>query len=183
MTGAILKVAQGLMHSDAGKFDQANILVFDNCAIDLDNLVVVPHDRALMNTKVIPYSYDPNEKNDLFERFVAEVFVEADRRPNPEFVAQVQKFVGYAITKGLELQTFLILKGTGENGKSTFLQVLASVLGEYATSFPGDWLSQETHYPEERFFAVLRGRRLAISNEMSENASFDIARIKRLDKT
>lgn len=182
MIDSILKVARGPLRFDAGKFDRRNLLVFANCAIDLDgdSPVTLPHGRELLNTKVIPYDYDPNETNELWEKFVADIFVEGDRKTNPDLVLEVQKYLGYALTNGVEVQTFLMLKGAGSNGKSTFLKIITAVLDEYATAFPGDWLSQETKYPEERFFARLRGRRVAISNEMSPNSTFDNARIKRL---
>ena len=44
----------------------------------------------------------------------------------------VQRAVDYTLTGETTEQALLVLKGAGANGKSTFLSVLRSLLGEYA---------------------------------------------------
>lgn len=49
-----------------------------------------------------------------------------------ELIRFVQKAVGYSMTGSTREQCLFILYGTGANGKSTFLEVLRSMLGDYA---------------------------------------------------
>jgi putative DNA primase/helicase len=52
--------------------------------------------------------------------------------PDPEIRCFVWKAAGYSLTGFMHEQHFMLLYGKGNNGKSTFLEVLSCVMGDYA---------------------------------------------------
>jgi putative DNA primase/helicase len=52
--------------------------------------------------------------------------------PDAAVRAWVQRFVGYWLTRDVGAQVLAFFHGRGANGKSTTLEVLMHVLGEYA---------------------------------------------------
>lgn len=94
----------------------------------------------------------------------------------------LQRLIGYAIT-GLTTEHILaFFHGEGNNGKSTFLQVLRSVLGEYACPAPRDLLFEDAkggqRHPSE--LARLYGKRMVVCAEIGENVTLDEAKVKDL---
>ena len=53
--------------------------------------------------------------------------------PDPELRAFLQRFCGYCCTGVTTEHEFVFAYGTGANGKSTFINTIAAILGDYAT--------------------------------------------------
>ena len=53
--------------------------------------------------------------------------------PDPELRAFLQRFIGYCLTGATTEHKFVFAYGTGANGKSTFINTIAAILGDYAT--------------------------------------------------
>jgi putative DNA primase/helicase len=70
--------------------------------------------------------------------------------------------------------------GSGGNGKRVFLEALAGVLGDYATSAPSSFLMQQTFPGHETEIARLAGARMVICSEVNEDDRFDEAKVKQL---
>ena len=84
------------------------------------------------------------------------------------------------LTGGTIEQVFALLHGTGMNGKTTFLNILAYVFGEYATSLPFTALEMRGRASIPNDIAALAGRRLATASETSEGTRLNEARLKAL---
>ena len=54
-------------------------------------------------------------------------------RPIPELRAFLQRFIGYCLTGATTEHKFVFAYGTGANGKSTFINTISAILGDYAT--------------------------------------------------
>ena len=79
-------------------------------------------------------------------------------------------------------ETLLIATGDGGNGKSTFFNTLARVLGDYATSVrPALLMTGNQNNGAE--LAALRGVRLALAAETEEGQRLDVATVKALCST
>ena len=92
----------------------------------------------------------------------------------------MQRMVGYSLTGDVSEQVFLILYGTGANGKSTFINILLELFGDYAVKATSDLLMMkrgEAH-PTER--TRLFGARLAATVETESNQRLAEAFIKEL---
>jgi len=81
------------------------------------------HDRDDMLTAVIPFAYRPNAQCRDFETFL-DLF-----QPEPKKRRTVQQYSGMSLT-AQPVQRVMFHTGTGGNGKSVFLEVLARVFGD-----------------------------------------------------
>ncbi|WP_454919232.1 phage/plasmid primase, P4 family [Xanthobacter sediminis] len=89
-----------------------------------------PHERADLITKLAPVFHCPEATAPLFTAFLARIV------PDPEVRAFLQQFFGYCLTALTTEQMFCIFHGEGSNGKSTLVDIIARVMGDYATSVP-----------------------------------------------
>jgi putative DNA primase/helicase len=90
-------------------------------------VVLRPHDPADMLTKVSPVFYDPAATAPLYDSF----FTRA--QPDAAMRRFLHAWAGYSLTGETGEQSFVILHGTeGGNGKSTWEQIRAHVMGDYA---------------------------------------------------
>lgn len=74
----------------------------------------------------------------------------------------------------------IIAVGAGSNGKSTFFNVLAKVLGNYAVNISAEMLVQTTSGSRRFDAASLFGRRFALGGELASGRRLDVARLKQL---
>ena len=61
-----------------------------------------------------------------WEQFLADIF-----RRDDELISFVQAACGYTLTGDTREQVFFILHGSGSNGKSTFVNVMRDLFGDY----------------------------------------------------
>lgn len=97
-----------------------------NGVLDLRTKEIVPHDRRFRMTSLLPVLYDPSAESPNFIRFLDQIL------PDPEVRSFLKLAIGYSLTTSTEAQCFFILHGSGANGKSTFLNVIHQILGQYA---------------------------------------------------
>jgi len=57
---------------------------------------------------------------------------------NLDMIEFLQRAVGYSLTGETSEQCFFLLYGTGANGKTTFLEVMRTILGDYAMHSPAE---------------------------------------------
>ena len=94
----------------------------------------------------------------------------------------LQAVAGMAALGQVFTETLLLATGDGGNGKSTFFNTLARVLGDYATSVrPALLLTGNANNGAE--LAALRGVRLALAAETEEGQRLDGAAVKGLVST
>ena len=102
-----------------------------NGTVDLRTGVVKPHDPADYITKLCPVAYDPQARAPTWEHTLAKVTLE-ERAPTRPLVAFLQRWFGYCATGSVREQQFVVHYGAGSNGKSTVIDTVAAVLGDYA---------------------------------------------------
>jgi putative DNA primase/helicase len=99
--------------------------------------------------------------------------------PDPEMREYLQVYAGYAATGYTNEHIFFLLHGQGGNGKSTFVNTLMSVLGDYAGTVPGDMYCV-TRKDMSHYKYMFHGRRLIVSTEFGQRAVWDLGELKRL---
>jgi putative DNA primase/helicase len=99
---------------------------------------------------------------------------------NSEFIAFMQRIAGYALTGSTREEALFFLYGIGANGKSTFLNAITGIIGDYHTVAPIETFtaSMQEHHPTD--LAGLRGARLVTSVETEEGRRWAEAKIKAL---
>jgi putative DNA primase/helicase len=78
------------------------------------------------NSRVqLPYDYDTAADCPLWKEFLNQIFAD-----DPVKTKTLQQWFGYCLTPYTFLQQFLIIKGSGANGKGTALHILSSLVGQ-----------------------------------------------------
>jgi P4 family phage/plasmid primase-like protien len=174
---AALRILKDLLAVDTARLD-ADAYAFNclNGTIDLRTGRLREHRAADLITKIAPTIYDPAAKCPRFLAFLSQIF-EGDQ----SVLEFVQHFYGYAITGETTEQILLILWGKGSNGKTTLVELLASVIGDYASPAPSGLLTSKSaadnnYYAE---IADLHGRRLVTASESEEGAKLKEAFMKK----
>lgn len=97
-----------------------------------------------------------------------------------EIMRYLQRLAGYCLTGYTSEEKIFFLHGTGRNGKGTFIETLAKVIGDYATSIAMNTLITTKHQEHPTEIAKLKGLRLALATETVDGARWNVSRIKHL---
>lgn len=138
---------------------------------------IVPHERSHMITKFSPIEYTDNADCPMWERFLADIF-----NGDKELIRYVQKAVGYSMTGDVTEQCVFFLYGTGRNGKSTFLDVLREILGEYVSNIQPETIMVKNGSGSgiNSDIARLKGARMVTTVEPNEGVRINEGLIKQL---
>jgi putative DNA primase/helicase len=109
-----------------------------------------------------------------FLRFLEETFDDEDA------ISFVQRWAGYCLTGDIREHALVFGEGAGGNGKSVLLNVLAGVMGDYATTAAMDTFTASKFDKHTTDVAMLRGARLVTASETEEGRFWAAARIKSL---
>jgi len=135
------------------------------------------HCRDLYLTKMMQVEYDPAATCPQFEAFLASVL------PAPELREFIQRWFGYSITGLTTEHKLAFLYGSGRNGKSTLLELIARIMGAYAASVPIESLSgteQRKGSDATPDLVRLPGARLVRASEPERGTKMREALIKQL---
>ncbi len=132
-----------------------------NGTVDLRTGELLPHSRADLITKITQVRYDPDAKAPVFETFLEKVLL------NEALRKFVQRSLGYSLTGSVQEQILLFLYGTGANGKTTLMNVVLGLTGDYGKQAAPDLLvAKGTTHPTE--LADLFGARFVASTEVED---------------
>jgi putative DNA primase/helicase len=156
-------------------FDQHPLLFNTlNGTVDLRTGALAPHAATDLLTRQSPTEFNATARCPRWEQFLDEVF-DGDRT----LIAYLQRLLGYSLT-GLQIYHLLaFLWGAGRNGKTTLLEVISKILGDYARSVSSELLLLSRENGDYNV-AQLRGARLVITSETGQHRRFDEARVKLL---
>jgi putative DNA primase/helicase len=99
---------------------------------------------------------------------------------NAQLLRFLQKAVGWAITGDMSEQVMFILYGSGANGKSTFLNTLMEIMGDYAMSTPTATFMNKHGEGISNDIARLRGTRFVTTVEAEEGKRMSEPLIKQI---
>jgi len=94
----------------------------------LPSALLRDHDRADLITRLAPVVYDRRARAPKWEAMLEFV------QPDPEIRLYLQRLFGYIATGGTGEQVFVVFWGNGKNGKSTVVQTIVALLGDYAAA-------------------------------------------------
>jgi len=92
----------------------------------------------------------------------------------------LQRMVGYCLTGATSAHALFFLYGTGANGKSVFVNTLATILGDYATSAPMDTFMEARGDRHPTDLAGLRGARFVASIETEQGRRWNESKVKAI---
>jgi putative DNA primase/helicase len=153
----------------------AMLLNVKNGTLDLRTGRLGGFDRSNLITKLAPVVYRPGATCPTFDAFLRRVLGDDDA-----LVSFIQRAAGYSLTGSTVERMLLILFGEGKNGKSTLLEALRAVLGDYAMRTPTDTLLDKRDSGIPNDVARLRGVRFVSASEAEEGQRLAEAKIKDL---
>jgi putative DNA primase/helicase len=100
--------------------------------------------------------------------------------PDPELRAFLQRWCGYCLTGDTSEHKFCFAHGTGANGKSTFTNTVAGILGDYATIADVGTFIAAAHERHPTDVVKLHGYRLVVAQETEKGRRWDETKIKTM---
>jgi len=152
------------------------ILNTKNGVVDLRTGELRAHNRLDYLTKATAAGLAPaGTKPTRWLEFLSEI-----TNGDVELQAYFARLAGYCLTGITSEHAFAFFYGTGANGKSVFLNTLASVLGDYATNAPIDTFLESRSEKHPTDLAGLRGSRLVTAIEVEKGRRFADAKLKSI---
>lgn len=172
---AFISISERKKKCSIESFDTSPMLL--NCkngTLDLKTGKLHPHERLDKITRVVNADYISTATSPTFDRFLETI------QPDPDIRAFLQRSIGYSLLGEVRERSFWILHGTGNNGKSVFVNLFNNLLGEYAsgTSTATIMAAKQTGIPND--IARLKGKRFIIIPETEENERLNAALVKAL---
>ena len=151
-----------------------------NGTLDLATLEFHPHDPKDFITKLSPVVYDPDAVCPRWTQFVDEVMM-----GKAEVGRYLQKAVGYSLTGDTSLECLFIMYGpTTRNGKTTTIDTILKLMGEYGRSAKPDMLASNFRGPSNgapsEDVARLAGARFVGISEMEQKLTINASLTKQL---
>ena len=97
-----------------------------------------------------------------------------------ELIDYVQEIVGMAAVGKVYAEHMIIAYGGGANGKSTFWNTIARVLGNYSGKLSAEALTMNCKRNVKPEMAELKGKRLIIASELEEGTRLNTGMVKQL---
>lgn len=155
-----------LLNTPAGTYD----LRFGEKSLRAHN----PFDLLTKQTQVTP----SEQGKTLWEDTLDTIF-----QNDHELISYVQQVCGLAAIGKVMVEGLIIAYGDGNNGKSTFWNTIARVLGSYAETISAEVLIAGKKNNAKNDMAQTRGRRLLIAGENDEGVRLSGSAAKQLAST
>jgi putative DNA primase/helicase len=147
----------------------------ENGTVDLRTGEFREHRPEDMITKRAHVEYGEKADCPVWKQFIREIM-----NYHPELTGFLQTAAGWALTGDTSEQTMFILFGSGANGKSTFLNTLMRLLGDYAVATPTETFMKRSGEQISNDIARLRGTRLVTTTEAEQGRRLSEPLIKQI---
>lgn len=181
---AMIKECQHLYDVPASPEDFDSYLDFlnvQNGVVNLRNGELMPHDSRLMMSKICNCEYDVKKRKP--KRWLK--FLDEITNGDKSLQEYIQKSIGYSISGSNREQCAYFLYGMGNNGKSTFLDTIADMLGDYASNAQPDTLMLQSRLGSSggganTDIARLKSARFVTCEEPTEGVRLNEGLLKQL---
>lgn len=99
------------------------LLCVENGILNIDTGVLVPHNPDCVFLFKLPVEFNPNIDCPTINKFFSDVLHDED-------ISVVEELIGYCLYRDYIFSKAFMLIGDGQNGKTTFLNMLITFLGE-----------------------------------------------------
>src|SRR5215204_4683116 len=145
-----------------------------NGTLDLRTGRLKGHDPTDRITKIVPEDYDPDASCPRFKRFLNEALVD------DALIKFVKRYSGYTLTGITRERMLAILYGFGKNGKTTLVELLHEVLGDYARNTDVETLLIKKYQGVGNDVAALKGARFVSAAEVEKGRRLAESKVKQL---
>ena len=154
-----------------------HLLNTPNGILRLRTGVLEGHDPTLYLSKMTLCEYTDKSDCPRWETFLSDIFA-----GDQELIHYIQKAVGYSLTGSTAEQCAFFCYGTGRNGKSTFLDTISAMLGDYAVNIQPEtiMIRHNAGNGANSDIARLKGARFVTSVEPNEGMKLNEGLVKQL---
>ncbi len=145
--------------------------------IDLKTSELLSHNSKDFCTKITATSPGLKGK-ELFDNFLDTICCS-----NVELIDYLQMIAGMIAIGKVFSENLIIAYGCGKNGKSTFFNLIAKVLGDYTGYLSADIFTSDCRKNKSAEYAELRGKRFVLTTELAEGKKLDTSVLKKLCST
>lgn len=149
-----------------------------NGIVNLRNGELIPHDSNFMMSKICNCEYDiEHKKPEKWLKFLDDI-----TGGDKALQDYIQKCVGYSLSGSTKDQCAYFLYGMGNNGKSTFLDTIADMMGGYAANTQPDTLMMQKNMGNSANseIARLKSARFVTCEEPTEGVRLNEGLLKQL---
>lgn len=173
---AMLQAATALNQIDSDRLDANDDLICTGeTTIELETATLrQSHPRDWITRKAAPIT-DDTQNCPLFMRFLDRIF-----GYDQKLIDYIQRALGYTMTGSTKEQVFFIAWGDGANGKSTLMNIISHILGEYAQPIPIEAITGISHGNASPELAGIAGARLVTVHESGSACRLNEGLIKQL---
>lgn len=175
---AMVKEMEHLVAVSPNELDADRLLVnVKNGVLNLRDFTVTEHKPDFLMTRMLGTSMPESPKRpEKWLNFLHQIF-SCDK----ELIRYIQKALGYSLSGDTSEQCAFFLYGTGRNGKSTFLEVVRKIMGDYATNIqPESIMVKSSTNNANSDIARLKGARFVTSAEPNEGMRLNEGLLKQL---
>ena len=151
------------------------LLNVQNGTVDLRSGELVRHNQDDLITRIAEAEFDPDADCPMWKQFIREIM-----NYNTELIHFLQNAAGWSITGDTSEQTMFILFGSGANGKSTFLNTIMNLLGDYSIATPTETFMKKSGDQISNDIARLRGTRFVTTTEAEHGRRISEPLIKQI---
>lgn len=131
--------------------------------------------RGFHLTKRCDVEYQEGQTCELWKKTLGEIFLN-----DQEYIDYIQRIFGYLLLgKDKEHCVFIVHGPKGRNGKTTILNTIAKIMGDYYKAIPDDTFTDKGK-DKALVLAELYGKRFALVSETEKGAKLAITTLKRI---
>ena len=144
----------------------------DKYTLNLKTMRVMEPNQKHFITKKSNFIFEKGADCPTWKMFLMQIF-----NKDLNLIKFIQKAMGYSLSGDVSEQCLFILWGTGANGKSTFLNVLQHLFGDYACSTMIETFMKKNS-EQSNDLARLKGARLVTTSEIEQGKQISESLIK-----
>ena len=152
-----------------------DLLNFPSGTVNLTTGEQRKHSIKDMISKITGCDYDPLATCPQWEKFLDRIM-----GGNKDLIGFLQRAAGYSLTGHTGERALFLCHGRGANGKSTFLNTLLAILGDYGISVESNTFCVSRGEKIRNDLAALKGARLVTATEAGKGKRLDESIIKQL---
>ncbi|MDQ3695453.1 MAG: phage/plasmid primase, P4 family [Chloroflexota bacterium] len=151
------------------------LLNVENGVLDLRIGALLPHNRRRLITKLVPAPFDPLAECPTWDAFLTKILA-----GKADLIGFVQRAIGYSLSGRVTERLLFLLYGLGRNGKSTLLDTVLELMGDYAVRTTSETVlaTRDGGIPND--VARLKGMRFVYASELEENRRLAESKVKDL---
>ncbi len=173
---AAVRQARDLLAVNVADLDGNHwLLNFKNGTYDLKYHNLRAADPKDLLTRRLPYAWDPAAQCPEFD-----VFLDSALAGDQPMISFLWRCIGYSLTGETNEQIAFVLQGPTRSGKTTTLEVLQALLGEYSWAAEGRTLEGGRQAGVGDDIVLLRGKRVLVYDEVPMDLSLNESFLKRL---